>query len=211
MMRRGTLRKTFEQLNSETEERGMSVGVDAGRHTLSIGGRSLTEDADQLIDTIAEIARQPAFPLDEIERLRTLVLAGLKEDEDDTRSVAERAFRELAYPPDHPYHQRISGTLDTVPRLTRPDMVRFYRAYMRPDTAVMVIVGDIDPPAALAMVQRTFGDWQASGERPTITVPDAPRPTTIMRTVKVLAARRRTTWCSACPPSAAITPTIMPC
>ena len=33
-MRRGTRRKTFERLNSETEERGMSVGVDAGQHTL---------------------------------------------------------------------------------------------------------------------------------------------------------------------------------
>src|SRR5258708_21090202 len=54
MMRRGTLRKTFEQLNSETEERGMSVGVDSGQHTMSIGGRSLAEDAGQLIATIAE-------------------------------------------------------------------------------------------------------------------------------------------------------------
>src|SRR3954468_20712877 len=81
-MRRGTLRKTFERLNLETEERGMTVGVDSGQQLLNVGGRSLAEDAGRLLATIAELARQPAFPLEEIERLRNLTMAGLKEEED---------------------------------------------------------------------------------------------------------------------------------
>ena len=189
LMRRGTKRQTFERLNQETEERGMSVGVDAGRHTLSVGGRSLAEDTRFLIDTIADIARHPAFPLDEIEKLRTLILTGLKEEEDDTRSMAERAFRELAYPADHPYHRRVSGTLDTVPLIQRADMLGFYRGFVRPDTAIIVIVGDVDPAATLRMVEDAFGDWAAAGPRPAAVVPDAPRPTTTARAMQVLAGK----------------------
>ena len=188
-MRRGTRRKTFERLNSETEERGMSVGVDAGQHTLSVGGRSLAEDAGRLLDTIREVVREPAFPLEEIERLRNLTLAALREDEDDTRSMAERAFRERIFPVDHPYHRRVSGTLETVPRIGRKDMVAFYRTYVRPDGAVLVMVGDIEPPAALDLVQQAFGDWTATGERPTAAVPDVPPPTAVQRAVKVLAGK----------------------
>lgn len=189
MMRRGTLRKTFEQLNTETEERGISVGTDAGQHTLNIGGRALAEDAGRLLDTISEIARQPAFPLEEIERLRTLTLAGLKEDEDDTRSVAERAFREHLYPADHPYHRRVSGTLDTIPRLTRKDMVSFYRAQVRPDVGVLVIVGDIEPGPALELVQKALGDWKAEGPRPSYTVPDVPPLSAAQQSLKTLAGK----------------------
>jgi zinc protease len=189
MMRRGTLKKTFERLNIETEERGISVGTDAGQHTLSIGGRALAEDAGLLLDFIREIARTPAFPLEEIERLRTLTLAGLKEDEDDTRSVAERAFREHLYPADHPYHRRVSGTLETVPRLTRKDMVAFYRAQVRPDVGVLVIVGDIETGPALDLAQRAFGDWTADGPRPTYTVPDVPPLSGAQQTIKALAGK----------------------
>jgi zinc protease len=188
-MRRGTKRKTFERLNRETEERGMTVGVDAGQQSLSVGGRSLAEDAGRLLDTIREVVREPAFPLEEIERLRNLTLAGLREDEDDTRSVAERTFREMTYPPDHPYHRRVSGTLETVPRIGRQDMVSFYQTYVRPEGAIMVIVGDIEPPAALDLVQQAFGDWTVPGERPTAEVPGVARPATIQRAVKVLAGK----------------------
>lgn len=188
-MRRGTRRKTFERLNSETEERGMSVGVDAGQHSLSVGGRSLAEDAGRLLDTIREVVREPAFPLEEIERLRNLTLAALREDEDDTRSMAERAFREHTFPVDHPYHRRVSGTLETVPRIQRKDMVTFYRTHVRPDSAILVLVGDIEPPAALDLVQQAFGDWTAPGERPRAEVPDVPRPTAVQRSVKVLAGK----------------------
>src|SRR5690349_2352832 len=38
-MRRGTRQHTFSQLNERTEERAVSVGVDAGYHLLDLSGR----------------------------------------------------------------------------------------------------------------------------------------------------------------------------
>src|SRR5947209_5709129 len=43
-MRRGTERRTFDQLNEDTEGRGASVGVDGGQTLIEIGGRALKED-----------------------------------------------------------------------------------------------------------------------------------------------------------------------
>ena len=64
-MRRGTRRHTFTELNERTEERGMSIGVDAGYHLLEWAGASLREDAGSCSTPLAEMLREPSFPEEE--------------------------------------------------------------------------------------------------------------------------------------------------
>jgi zinc protease len=175
-LRRGTARHSFSELNQITEERGLSIGADSGHHLLEVGGRGLSEDADFLLDTMAEVIRTPRFPTEEVERLRHLLITGLREQEDDTGAMASKVFRTAAYPADHPYRRPVSGDLESVPQITREDMEAHYRRYVRPDNATLVIVGDITPEAALALVERTFGDWRAEGAPPPFAIPDAPQP-----------------------------------
>jgi zinc protease len=175
-MRRGTRRHTFSDLNERTEERGMSLGLDAGLHLLEIGGRSLREDAPFLLETLAEVLREPSFPADEVERLRSQLITGLLEQEDDTRSVADRDFRAAAYPDGHPYGREAGGSLESVRTITRQDLEDHYRAYVRPDTGILVIVGDITPEAGLDLARQALGDWQVDGGAPALVIPDAPQP-----------------------------------
>ena len=76
-MRRGTEQRTFDQLNEETEGRGASVGVEAGKALMEVGGRALKEDTGFLFDTIAEIVLSPSFPEDELAKLRSQLRTGL--------------------------------------------------------------------------------------------------------------------------------------
>jgi zinc protease len=176
-MRRGTERRSFDQLNEDTENRGASAGVDAGQVVMEVGGRALKEDTDFLLDTVAELALQPSFPEAEIAKLRTLIRTGLLEMEQDTGSVAERAFRETLYPEGHPYHYRTAGFLETLDNIQRDDMAAFYNKYFRPDRATMVIVGDVEPEDILRKVDELFGNWQPKGEEPEpYEIPDVPQP-----------------------------------
>ncbi|MDQ2810107.1 MAG: insulinase family protein [Chloroflexota bacterium] len=175
-MRRGTQHQTFSELNERTEERAVSVGVDAGYHLLDVGGRSLREDSDFLFETMAEVLREPSFPDDEIERLRSQWMTGLLEGEDDTRSKSDEVFRAAIYAPDHPYSRDPGGTLETIPTLTRADLLAHHAELVRPDGAILVIVGDTTPDAAFALVERTLGDWRVAGPPPPFAVPDAPVP-----------------------------------
>ena len=176
-MRRGTQRYTFEQLNEETEGRGASVGVDAGKALIEAGGRALKEDTRFLLETIAEVLLRPTFPEGEIEKMRKQIRTGLAEMEMDTGSVAERAFRETLYPEGHPYHNRTAGFLETLDNISRDDMLAFYKRYVRPERAILVAVGDVDPAEIVPLATELFGDWRAEGDEPEpYTVPDAPRP-----------------------------------
>ncbi|HUS15720.1 MAG TPA: pitrilysin family protein [Chloroflexia bacterium] len=188
-MRRGTRRHTFAELNEMTDDRGLSVGVESGYHLLDMGGRSLREDTPFLFELMAEVLREPSFPDEEIERLRSQWITGLLEQEDDTRSKSDEIFRAALYPEGHPYHQDPGGTLESIRAITRADLEGHYSRYVRPEGAILVLVGDITPETALALAEKTLGDWQVAGEPPPFAVPDAPLPEGIQRVHHTIAGK----------------------
>ena len=57
----------------------------------------------------------------------------------------------------HPYRNPVLGWPDDLRRATVEDLHGFYRDHYRPDGAVLIVVGDIDPARALDQVEKAFG------------------------------------------------------
>ncbi len=57
----------------------------------------------------------------------------------------------------HPYRNPILGWPDDLARIVVEDLRDFHRTHYRPDGAVLVIVGDVDPEVALDRVEAHFG------------------------------------------------------
>jgi zinc protease len=169
---RGTQRRTFQEIVAVTEAVGASVNAGGGMHASGFGGRSLSEDLPLTIEILAEMLTEPVFPTQEIERLRGQFLMGLRESEQDTRTQASRAARALLFPPEHPYSRISSGTVETVGAITREDLAAFHRRY-HPAVATIAVVGDVDPPAVIELLERTFGAWAAAGDPPALELPAA--------------------------------------
>jgi zinc protease len=93
--------------------------------------------------------------------------------------MASDAFMKALYG-EHPYARKVRGTVAGVEAIRRQDLVRFHQKGFDPHAITVVIVGDVDEDAAIAAVSRLFEDWSPyatpSGERPAVTVPDAPVP-----------------------------------
>jgi zinc protease len=185
---RGTANRSFHQITDTTEERGCSVSASAGRHTTSFGAKALSEDLGLVLEILADMLRHPAFPEAEIERLRTQFLTGLKQQAQDTRSMAARTVREMLYPAEHPYSRQPSGSLESVPGITRADLAAFASRY-HPASTTIAVVGDIDPAATLAEIERWFGDWQGSGEAPSQHIPVVSPPASAQRREVAIAGK----------------------
>ncbi|MDA8414920.1 MAG: pitrilysin family protein [Desulfobacteraceae bacterium] len=69
----------------------------------------------------------------------------------------------------HPYGQPTIGWMPEIENLTRTKAERFFHAYYGPQTAIVAIVGDINPKATIALVERYFGGIPAGGEPPPVT------------------------------------------
>ena len=52
------------------------------------------------------------------------------------------------YPPAHPYHWQVIGSLEDLDRATLADVREFYHAWYGPNNATLVVSGDFDPAEA---------------------------------------------------------------
>jgi predicted Zn-dependent peptidase len=93
----------------------------------------------------------------------------------------ERLF-ELLVPPDHPYNWPVIGRAEDVAAATLDDVREFFRTWYRPANAVLTLAGDLEPEAAVAAVEKWFGD-----------LPKAPLPARPARPLPPLAEPIRET------------------
>jgi len=63
----------------------------------------------------------------------------------------------LCYPPSHPFHHSLIGSMEDLSAASLEDVATFFRTYYTPDNAVLSIAGDFDPRQARAAVERYFG------------------------------------------------------
>ena len=90
----------------------------------------------------------------------------------DNRPYGDWIERVLArvFPPDHPYHHTVIGSMDDLDAATLEDVAGFFRTYYVPGNCVLTVCGDFEPDRALDSVRRYFED--IPGGDP---VPDVPR------------------------------------
>ncbi|MBU2610565.1 MAG: insulinase family protein [Chloroflexi bacterium] len=166
LMRGSTLRN-FQQIYDALESCGASLSFSAGAHTAGFSGRSLAEDLPLLLNTLAEVVRQPAFPSEQVEKLRAQLLTGLAIRAQDTADMAALTFDQILFA-GHPYGRPEDGFPETIQAIRRQDLVDFHRQYYGPRGMVIAIVGAVEPQGAMEQVQRVLGDWNNGGQ------PDSP-------------------------------------
>lgn len=167
MLTRGGPRLTFAELNEATDNLGASLSTDAGRTFIELGIRCLREDLPTLLDYAADVLRRPAFPDEELGKVRNEILTGIAEADNDTRGTADRAVRRLLFPPPHPLGRRVSGDQTSVATIDRDDMVDFHRAAFGPNVTTVALVGGfVDLAEAVHLVEARFGDWNSIASPP---------------------------------------------
>ncbi len=138
----GTSKRTVNQVNEELDFMGASLNSSSGRDYATLTLRVLKKDLDKGLDLFMEVLTQPAFPEEEVKREIEKTLAAIQSEEDQPDEVAEKAFLKTLFL-GSPYGHPVAGTRESVPKLTREGMARFYRSYYHPNNAILTVVGDM--------------------------------------------------------------------
>ena len=173
LLSRGTAKHTGPELDSAIEFVGGSLSAGAARDGLTASLSVLKKDLGLGLDLLSEVLLTPTFPEDELKRKTAQIQAAIKRSEEDPGTVAGRALAKLVFP-SHPYGVPVEGTVDSVGKLTRDDVVRFHRTYVRPDTTIIAVVGAVGVDEARREIAARFGGWKAPAEPPPVVPPVTP-------------------------------------
>jgi zinc protease len=161
LLDQGTTTKDAEQIASSIDSIGALVGTGAGSDLSFINAVVMKDSFAFGLDTVADLARNPAFAPEELERQRQQILSGLKVGYEDPDYIAGMVFDRLVYG-FHPYGRPDSGTPQSINSITRNDLVAFHKAWFGANNAILAIVGDVSHEEAFAGAERAFGKWGPS-------------------------------------------------
>jgi zinc protease len=167
---RGTETRNFQQIFDALESVGANLSFGAGPHNTGFSGRSLSEDLPLMLGLLSDVLRHPAFPTEQIERLRAQFLSSLAQRAQDTAEMASITFDQIVFK-GHPYARPDEGWPETIRAIQRDDLADFHQRCYGPQGMVIALVGAIDPKTAVEQVTEALGDWTNSGQ---LKPPDLP-------------------------------------
>ncbi len=95
---------------------------------------------------------------EKLEKQREVVLNERRQtSENRPYGMADLKINELMYPPGHPYHISIIGTVADIKAATVQDVKDFFSTFYLPNNASLVIAGDFDPAEIKPLVATLFG------------------------------------------------------
>jgi zinc protease len=133
----------------------LGVGVDADR--LIVSGNVLATETAPLLDLLRSVLTEPLYAADEVQTERErlverLTIARSRAGTIASEKLGQRMWGEHPYAHDLPQPEAIQAT-------TVEQLVALHEASVRPDGAVLVIVGDVETDALLDEVEAALASW----------------------------------------------------
>lgn len=174
VLKDGTRKRSARQIAEEIQALGGELETSAGADAILLSAHALGSGTAALLELLSDIARNATFPDEEVTLARQNALQDLLVKESTPEFLGSKVFARAIYG-DHPYHV-VAATREVLDAI-RPDLLRreFARRF-RPESSLLVLVGNFGLAAAEQAVKKSFGGWQGSGAAPPPMQPQPPAP-----------------------------------
>lgn len=163
MLGKGTTKRTKLEIADAMESRGARAGFSSNLFTGSLSGLSLSRDLPLLVETLAEELRFPAFPADELEKLRRRLIASIREDQDETRVRAYERLTQIVYPAGNPFHRiPAERQIAEIESITADDVRAFYEKHYGTESMIVSIAGNVNSEEVVRLLEESLGGWRGA-------------------------------------------------
>ncbi|MDR3619142.1 MAG: pitrilysin family protein [Paludisphaera borealis] len=109
---------------------------------------------------------------------------------------AAEAMLQALYPPEHPYHHSVIGSMADLSAASLADVSAFFRTHYTPNNAILCVAGDIDVPKTKAWIEKYFGPIPKGPdvEKPKPQVPALDAAKRVVMTDRVTLPRAELVW-----------------
>jgi zinc protease len=153
---RGTATRSATDIARQTESLGASISSSATADSSSVSVLTRSDKASEVLAILADVARNPAFKKEELDRAQQETLDGLTVSLRQPSSVARYAMTRRLFGAGA-YGKTPSPK--SIAAITRDDAAAFHGSWWRPDNAILVITGDVSTADGFKLANAALGDW----------------------------------------------------
>ena len=167
------------EFSARQEELGASIGAGSGLDFNSLSLTALKTQLQPSLELLRDVISSPAFPEEDLTRVKSNWVDSIAQEESQPQGLAMRELPPLLYGKDHPYGAPLtgSGTVEAIKSITRDDLVKFHKTWLRPDNAQLTVVGDVTREELQELLNKTLAGWKAPRDPlPELTLPEVARP-----------------------------------
>lgn len=157
---KGTRRRGCEQLKQHVEGVGGSLNGFTAEEFTCYMAKVPQRHARRALDVLTDMVKEPRLTPRDTEKEREVVLEEIRMYEDTPGQLVHDLFNQLLWP-DHPLGMLLSGTVDTVRRLTREDVVRYWKTMYQPRNMVVTCAGAFEPERMRRDIRAALGSRRA--------------------------------------------------
>ncbi|HEV7383940.1 MAG TPA: insulinase family protein, partial [Phenylobacterium sp.] len=158
MLTEGTRTRSARDIARQTEALGANLESAASLEASSVTLNVMPDKLAAGMAIMADVARNPAFAAEELERQRAQSLDGLRVAYQEPGQVSAYAAAPVVFA-GTPFGHVSTGTPASIARLKPADLAALHKAWYRPDNAILVLTGDITAEQGFALAEKTFGGW----------------------------------------------------
>jgi len=138
---KGTRSRTAKEIAREAEGRGISLGGFSTADSFGLSLQCLPDESETALDFFMDVLQNPVFSADEIDKEKGKMRADILKRRDSVFQFSFTTLRSSLFP-DHPFGRTDLGTLATLDRLGRQQVLDYYRKYVAADNLVVAVIGD---------------------------------------------------------------------
>ena len=157
VLNKGTAELAASEFAQKTDFLGISVEGGSSDDATTVTASGLSRYSNEILGFLRDVALRPALRQTEVDNEKTKMVSNLAQKRMDPDELSVRLRDKLLYG-EHPYGAY--ATPETVQSITRDDIVQFHDTQFLPNNATLVVVGDVEPSAALEQVKKAFGVWK---------------------------------------------------
>jgi zinc protease len=163
VMVRGTQKKSYQDISDLEDQLKAHIWITSKPEGLTLHVDTLRDKLAGAIELAAEMMTSPTFPDKEVELVRQEQLASLEQRLSNPQSLAFTTFQQLTSPwpkTDPRYHETLAEQIDAIKKLKASELRQFYKDFAGAGHGELAVVGDFEPAAVSAQVEKLFAMWQ---------------------------------------------------
>lgn len=152
---KGTKARGAGRIATEVESRGMGLDTFSGKNSFGMNIECLSEDLGQAMGLMEDMIKNPVFAPQEIAKIRDNMKAAIRARQDDIFQTTTLALKETLFLT-HPLRLDEEGSVETLERIRREDIVDFYGRLAVAPNMVLSVFGDISSEKILETIRQGF-------------------------------------------------------